>query len=83
LAAQKQVIESDGWVPFVASQWFALHKVPETTGAKALAHALVMEAWLTAVHVLKPLAPGPHSKHTRRGYRIIGGKNNDPRCLSS
>jgi hypothetical protein len=68
-AVHKQVIESDGWVQLVREQWEALHRAPETTGAKALASAVIVEAWSMATRVLRPLTPGKHSKFIRRKHR--------------
>jgi hypothetical protein len=70
VAHKKVICESDNWTPLTADQWSELHRVPEMTGARALASAMVAEAWLTATHVIRPLAPGRHSKFIRRHHRL-------------
>jgi hypothetical protein len=64
-----RIYEDDAGGSIVASQWSALHTASELVGARALAAALVAEAWLTATHVIRPLAPGRHSKFIRRHHR--------------
>jgi hypothetical protein len=69
VAYKKVIFESDGWPLVTADQWSELHRVPQTTGASALAYALVEEAWSTALRDISPLPPGKHSKHRKRHYR--------------
>jgi hypothetical protein len=68
-AAHKQVIEDDGWVPLVREQWEGMRHAPEMVGARALAYAVVAEAWSMATRELRPLSPGKHSKFIRRKHR--------------
>jgi hypothetical protein len=67
---RKVSCESDGWISLTADQWTELRRAQETAGARALAYAVIGEAWSMATRVLRPLSPGPHSKFVRRKHRI-------------
>jgi hypothetical protein len=68
-ALRARFYEDDGVVLLIADQWTALHRVPETTGAKALASAVIAEAWGSALLTIRPLPSGKHSKTARQQYR--------------
>jgi hypothetical protein len=47
-----------------------LRRTQETAGARALASAVIAEAWSMATRELRPLSPGRHSKFVRRKHRL-------------
>jgi hypothetical protein len=70
-ALRARIYEGDAWTPLVREQWEdMLHHTQEMAGARALAAAVIAEAWSMATRELRPLSPGRHSKFIRRKHRL-------------
>jgi hypothetical protein len=69
--AFRSAVTDDPAGGILPAQWIDLHAVPVEQGARALAVAILTEAWLTAIRKVVPLRVGhARGRSARREHRL-------------